>query len=129
MYYPVVDPLGRYRMALQAGLVSKLEGHHAYFASEDEMAEGNPLLILERGEPAELPPVLYLHAQNDSAVPADMADRYVAAYKLRGGEIDFIRYLDTPHGFMSPAKHCDATADSLLRVRQFVEIQTGVGRD
>jgi acetyl esterase/lipase/hemerythrin superfamily protein len=57
--WPISDPLARYRMAKAKGNDRLVQAHDAYWASEAEMAEGNPLSILERGEPAmPLPPAI-----------------------------------------------------------------------
>src|SRR5579862_9745096 len=50
--WPIADPLARYRMVKEKGNSRLVESHDAYWASEAEMAEGNPQLILERGEGA-----------------------------------------------------------------------------
>src|SRR5207253_4734590 len=56
--WPVSDPLYRYQLAREAGNESIVKAHDAYWGSEAAMAEGNPPLILERGEPVDLPPAL-----------------------------------------------------------------------
>jgi acetyl esterase/lipase len=57
--WPISDPLARYRMVKGTGNSRLVEAHDAYWASEAEMAEGNPLLILERGEAiTPLPPAI-----------------------------------------------------------------------
>ena len=48
--WPISDPLARYRMVKEKGNNRLVEAHDAYWASEAEMEEGNPLPILERGE-------------------------------------------------------------------------------
>src|SRR5215470_15271834 len=78
MYWPVIDPLGRYHYAqkLKAGgkpypeiadLVLPL--HDKYWKTEDAMAEGSPLRILQRGEKVELPPAKYIQGTDDIAHP------------------------------------------------------------
>jgi len=68
MLWPVINPLSRYRHAqrLQAGpnppawSNGMKEKHDTYWQTEAAMAEGNPMLILERGEKVVLPPSLWL---------------------------------------------------------------------
>jgi acetyl esterase len=45
--WPISDPLARYRMVKEKGNARLVEAHDAYWASEAEMEEGNPQLILE----------------------------------------------------------------------------------
>jgi hypothetical protein len=56
--WPVLDSYARYLYAKGIGHGQLCESTEAYFRTEEAMKEGNPQLILERGEPAELPPVL-----------------------------------------------------------------------
>src|SRR5215471_19777928 len=90
MYWPVIDPLGRYHYAqkLKAGgkpypeiadLVLPL--HDKYWKTEEAMAEGSPLRILERGEKVETPPAQYVQGTNDVAHPREHLDRFVASYR------------------------------------------------
>ncbi len=84
--WPISDPLARYRMVKEKGNNRLVEAHDAYWASEAEMEEGNPLLILERGEAATpLPPAIVVQGTGDDNVTPDMADRFAAAYRARGG--------------------------------------------
>lgn len=64
LLWPVINPLGRYRHAVRR---SKLPDppdwaeqlpalHEEYWQNEENMADGNPMLILERGEKTALPP-------------------------------------------------------------------------
>ncbi len=107
MVAPVINPLSRYRRAVKAAqgpnppewAVSMVEKHHIYWTDEARMAEGNPLLILERNEEAQLLPAIYIQGRPDSAhiyVDPDRGgdelepDRFVRNYRRRGGEIDLV---------------------------------------
>ena len=94
---PVIDPLGRYRYAKQlkesgksypefADLVLPL--HDKYWKTEDAMAEGNPVMALERGERVELPPVLYIQDTRDIVHPRPQLERFVELYRKAGGRVD-----------------------------------------
>src|SRR5205814_1294282 len=63
--WPISDPLARYRMVREKGNARLVESHDAYWASEAEMAEGNPQLILERGEAEMLPPAIVVQGTGD----------------------------------------------------------------
>src|SRR5579872_5107369 len=51
--WPISDPLARYRMVKEKGNARLVESHDAYWASEDEMAEGNPQAIVASGRSEE----------------------------------------------------------------------------
>jgi acetyl esterase/lipase len=94
---PVIDPLGRYRYAKGLKESGKsypefvdlvLPLHDKYWQSEDAMAEGNPVLALERGERVELPPVLYIQDTRDIVHPRPQLDRFVELYRKAGGHVD-----------------------------------------
>jgi acetyl esterase len=93
---PVIDPLGRYRYAKGLKESGKsypefvdlvLPLHDKYWQSEDAMAEGNPVLALERGERVELPPVLYIQDTRDLVHPRPQLDRFVELYRKAGGHV------------------------------------------
>ncbi len=123
LLWPVIDPLGRYRYAKElkaAGppypdIVDRvLPCHDQYWQTEAAMEEGNPVMALERGERAEMPPVLYLQATKDAAHPRPHLDRFVAAYRKAGGSVElelyeadgsgFARKGDTPTGARAQAR-------------------------
>jgi acetyl esterase/lipase len=94
---PVIDPLGRYRYAKQSKESGKtypefvdlvLPLHDKYWQTEDAMAEGNPVLALERGEPVELPPVLYIQDTRDIVHPRPQLERFLELYRKAGGRVD-----------------------------------------
>jgi len=111
MSWPVINPLGRYRFAKRqaalpnppewpAGIIDK---HHQFWGTEDNMAEGNPMLALERGEKVELPPaiwhqgrgdVMHDYKDADSTSPDTEAPRFAANYRKAGGEIELC-YFDS----------------------------------
>ena len=94
---PVIDPLGRYRYAKQLKESGKsypefvdlvLPLHDKYWKTEDAMAEGNPVMALERGERVELPPVLYIQDTRDIVHPRPQLERFVELYRKAGGRVD-----------------------------------------
>jgi acetyl esterase/lipase len=97
--WPVSDPLYRYQLAKKAGNESIVKAHDAYWATEAAMAEGNPPLILERGEPVELPPTLVIQRKVDSAHPLEMQERLVDWYRKRGGHIEMPLFDTIPSPF------------------------------
>jgi acetyl esterase len=94
---PVIDPLGRYRYAKQLKDSGKsypefvdlvLPLHDKYWKTEEAMAEGNPVMALERGERVELPPVLYIQDTRDIVHPRPQLERFVELYRRAGGRVD-----------------------------------------
>lgn len=94
---PVIDPLGRYRYAKGLKESGKaypefvdlvLPLHDKYWKTEDAMAEGNPVMALERSEAVELPPVLYIQDTRDIVHPRAQLERFVELYRKAGGQVD-----------------------------------------
>jgi acetyl esterase/lipase len=98
--WPISDPLARYRMVKEKGRTPLIQSHDAYWASEAEMAEGSPQRIVEAGEAARLPPAILLQGTGDDNVTPDMADRFVAAWRARGGSIELHKFAGQPHTFV-----------------------------
>jgi acetyl esterase/lipase len=126
MCWPVIDPLGRYRYASKLKAAGQpypkfvdlvLPLHDQYWKTEDAMAEGNPVMALERGEKVEMPPVLYMQGTKDVAHPRPHLDRFVAEYRKAGGQLDldlaegegsgWIRKPESPNAAPSMAKLID----------------------
>jgi acetyl esterase/lipase len=110
MSWPVINPFSRYRLAKREqakanppdwpkGIIAR---HDAYWQSEANMAEGNPMLALERGEKLVLPPAVWYQGRGDlmhdykdeeSSFPGNEPQRFVANYRKAGGEIA-LDYID-----------------------------------
>jgi acetyl esterase/lipase len=122
--WPISDPLARYRMVREKGNTRLVEAHDAYWASEAEMEEGNPLLILERGEAATpLPPAIVVQGTADDNVTPDMADRFAAAYRGRGGRLDLHKFAGQPHTFIPRDPTSPASQKALQSIKAFVATQ------
>ena len=118
--WSIVDPLARYRMVREKRIDRLIQAHHAYWPSEAAMAEGNPQLILERGEATDLPPALMLQGTNDDNVTPDMADRFAAAYRKAGGRIDLTKFEGEPHAFIGKDPGSPASRRALDLITAFV---------
>jgi len=104
MSWPVINPLSRYRHAKRAqaaadapawpkGIIVRQD---SYWRGEANMAEGNPMLALERGEHVLTPPAIWFQGRGDMLHDYQDADsdfagnepqRFVANYRKAGGEI------------------------------------------
>lgn len=109
---PVINPLSRYRNALATGeepdppdwALRVPASHDTYWKTEEAMAEGSPVLALERGDDVATPPAIYIQGQPDEVhiyVDPDMGDsgetepeRFVRGYRKAGGDIELV-YADT----------------------------------
>ncbi|MDP6708157.1 MAG: alpha/beta hydrolase [Alphaproteobacteria bacterium] len=108
--WPVINPLSRYRHALRrrgsaeppAWTETIPERHDLYWRDEETMAEGSPLLALERGEAVRTPPALWVQGRPDeihdypdpeSDLDLNEPERFAARYREAGGEIE-LRYVD-----------------------------------
>jgi acetyl esterase/lipase len=121
--WPISDPLARYRMVKEKGRTPLIQSHDAYWASEAEMAEGNPQRIVESGEAASLPPAILLQGTGDDNVTSDMADRFVAAWQAKGGSIALHKFEGQPHTFVMRDPTSDASRRATELARDFVLAQ------
>ncbi len=99
LLWPILDPFHRYFFAQETGrkeLVTRTEG---YFVTQEAMREGNPQAILDRGERVELPPAILMQGTADNNLTMAMSLRFVATYRLAGGEAELEQFPEMPHGF------------------------------
>ena len=82
------------------------------------------LELLERGEPVELPPALVLQGTNDDNLTPDMADKFVGAYRARGGTVTLEKFDGQPHTFVSRDPTSAASQRALELIKGFVHRMT-----
>ncbi|MFQ5929665.1 MAG: alpha/beta hydrolase [Acidobacteriota bacterium] len=85
---PVSDPFARYQQAEKMGREEMLQNSKIYFNPWENIIEGNPQLILERGETVTLPPLLVLQGELDDNVLPEVQQKFAASYRAAGGECD-----------------------------------------
>jgi len=124
--WPISDPLARYRMVKEKGRTPLIQSHDAYWNSEAEMAQGNPQRIVEAGEAASLPPAILLQGTGDDNVTPDMADRFTAAWRARGGAIELHKFDGQPHTFVMRDPTSAASLLACELARDFVLKQAKV---
>ena len=118
--WPVLDPLARYAMAKQRNMERHIQSHDAYWPDEAAMGEGNPQLILERDEPARLPPVLLVQGTGDKIVPPEMSRRFADAYRARGGTALLELFDGQPHTFITKDPAAAASREAIDMVASFI---------
>lgn len=131
--WPVIDPLARYHHAkrLQAAggkypeqIDRVIPSHIKFWGDEAAMDEGNPVGALERGEKVDMPPVFYVQGAGDVVHPRKDLERFVAAYRKRGGKVELALYEDEAEGFIRNASSPNAQP-ALRRIVDFVHAQLG----
>jgi acetyl esterase len=130
--WPVIDPLARYRFAQKLKAAGApypefvdlvLPLHDKYWKNEDAMAEGNPALALERGEPLATPPVLYLQGSADIVHPRVDLDRFVAGYRKAGGHVQLELSEGASEGFIVRRPTAPASVQAIAKIIEFVHAQ------
>ena len=103
MAWPVINPLSRFRNAVRGraqgekwvGDIPERQG--SFWKNDENMAEGNPMLMLERGEKVTMPPALWVQGRPDqvhdyrdpeSPVALNEPERFAANYRKAGGAIE-----------------------------------------
>lgn len=126
--WPVIDPLGRYRYAKnlkeQGEHVKQADewiaAHDKYWQDENEMAEGNPTLALERGEKVETPPVLYVQGNADLAHPKPSREQFIASYLKAGGSVELNLFDDVGEAFITNDRDSAQAQGAIQKIIEFV---------
>jgi acetyl esterase len=118
--WPIFDPLARYRMVQEAGNHRLVAAHDAYFESEDDMASGNPYLLLERGEATHLPTMAIIQGTNDVNTDHTWQDCFADLYRARGGMAEVHKFDGQPHTFVTAEPEAPASKEAIRKVREFV---------
>jgi acetyl esterase len=123
--WPVADPLARLKAVRERGNDRLVEAHHQFWPSEEAMAEGNPQLILERGEASEKPPALIMQGTDDDNLTPEMAANFAATYRKAGGSISFHSFPGQPHAFIARDPAAPDAQRALGLIADFIRHQTG----
>jgi acetyl esterase/lipase len=139
MSWPVINPLSRYRHAKRgrdAGgswATDLIAGHDEFWKSEANMAEGSPVLMLERGDKVATPPALWIQAPNDNVhdyrdpeggFDGNEPQRFVDRYRKAGGTIDLV-YFEAPLRFTSIAPASPQSQAAFDRIAAFLHQHLG----
>ncbi len=123
---PISDPFARYEQAKKMRRENLIKNSEIYFNPWENIFEGNPQRILERGEPVTLPPMFVLQGELDDNVLPSVQERFAATYRAAGGEIDIEIYPGCDHRWIiQPGAQTDRAIEMIkafiarqLRARQ-----------
>jgi hypothetical protein len=127
MTWPVINPLSRYRHAKRERLESIIARQDSYWRTEANMAEGNPMLALERGEAVPTPPAVWYQSRGDamhdykdpeSTFDGNEPQRFCANYRKAGGTIA-LDYIDMERQAGS-SPDLSKSGDMFARMVEFV---------
>lgn len=111
---PISDPLARYDNAVARGREEMAERHHTYFDPFSTIEEGNPQMILDRGEPVELPPLLIMQGGLDSNVLPAFQVKFADSWRAAGGECQLEVFEGCDHLWvLEPGPETDRAHDML----------------
>jgi acetyl esterase len=116
----ILCPWARYQLAQQRGDAKMLANHHAFWRDEAEMREGSPLRILERGEPAVLPPAFIFQGDIDVWSPAEIAQRLETAYRAAGGTVELAVFEGEGHTFMRDRPEAPNSVEAQRMLTAFI---------
>ena len=105
MTWPVINPRSRYYHLLRARAAGTIpeqykdiaERQTTFWQNDENMIDGNPMLMLEKGEKVLTPHTLwvqsrpdFMHDYRDNEAPVELnePERFIANYRKAGGHID-----------------------------------------
>jgi acetyl esterase len=121
--WPVLDSYTRYFYARGIDWTDKINQHEGYFLTTEAMMEGNPQMIIERGEDVLKPPVLVIQGDTDDNIPRYIPLMFEDAYRNAGASVQLEWFPGMPHGFGNkPGPESDR---AMGIIRQFLTQQVG----
>jgi acetyl esterase/lipase len=118
--WPVICPLYRFRYAQRIHHQDHIKAHYDYWRTEEAMAEGSPLEIVDKEEEIELPPILMLLKANDKNHPLEMQERFIASYRKRRGSIEVHTFEGLPEHRMVPSPSQPETVRCMETIIEFI---------
>jgi acetyl esterase len=101
MRSPVSDPLARFKNAEKHNRAAMVKNHTVFFVPWDTIHESNPQEILDRHEPVSLAPLLIMAGALDDNVLPEIQEKFVAAYRAAGGEVQFQIFEGAEHEWVA----------------------------
>ncbi|MFM9969144.1 MAG: alpha/beta hydrolase [Burkholderiales bacterium] len=118
---PISDPYARFMHAQARGREAMMNNHKTWFIPWESIFDANPQQILDRGEKLVLPPLLIMQGGLDDNVLPAMQEKFVAAYRAAGGEVQYQLYEGCDHEWIAqPGPETDRAHDM---VRAFIARQ------
>ncbi len=141
MFWPVINPSGRYRYARRLRdsdsppewPARNMQQSLSYWATEENMEEGNPMLALMRGEDLRTPPAIWIRSAHDEIhdyhdaemdYPGNQSELFVRKYREAGGEIELHSY-DAPYLFTTEHPALPQSIEAMRRVIDFIHANVG----
>ena len=123
---PISDCHARYEHMVKTDRPEMVKKSKMYFDPWDSIFEGNPALILERGEKVILPPLLIMQGELDSNVPWQIQEKFCKAYRAAGGECQLEIFEGCEHQWIAdPGPQTDRAHEIL---KAFIARQLGALR-
>jgi len=123
---PVSDPYARYLNAEKLGRAEMLQNSKTYFNPWDNIHDGNPQEILDRGEQVNLPPLLIMQGDLDDNVRPAVQEKFVGTYRAAGGECQYEVFAGCEHLWIAePGPQTDRAYDT---VKAFIARQLSAKR-
>jgi acetyl esterase len=98
---PISDPYARYLQAERMKREEMMQKSRTYFDPWELVHEGNPQEILDRREPARLPPMLIMQGGADDNVLPAIQEKFAAAYRAAGGECQLEIFAGCEHEWVA----------------------------
>lgn len=117
--WAISDPSARYTMAQEQAIERLVSAHQANFAPIERMEEGNPRLVVERGEAQHLPDVLILQGTADANVTVAIQQGFRDTYQAAGGSCEVAVFPGLPHSFGSDG--ADGMRQAVACIQPFLE--------
>jgi acetyl esterase len=109
---PVSDPFIRFGQAEKMGREEMIRNTRIYFNPWETIHEGNPQEILDRGEPATLPPLLIMQGELDDNVLPAVQEKFARSYRAAGGHCELEIFAGCEHMWVAtPGLEADRAAE------------------
>src|SRR5262245_1567700 len=98
---PISDTQARFQQAEKMKREGMIKSNRTYFRPWESIVEANPQGILDRREPATLPPLLIMQgALDDNVLPA-VQEKFAASYRAAGGQCDLTIFEGCEHEWVA----------------------------
>ena len=98
---PIPDPYARFQQAQKMKREEMMQKSRTYFTPWETIFEGNPQQILDRREPATLPPLLIMQGELDDNVLPALQQKFATSYRAAGGECQLEIFAGCEHQWVA----------------------------